>query len=131
MADRAGRRVAGGVGRHALGLEGEEQPDEAIGERQDQSAVVEGAVVAGVGADVALVQVDVVDAMQPSVLPNSASIGLCRFCVELGAEREDLAAGGLALLEIQRQQVLQIVGAGRAGRRQHAAERQSNSGALT
>ena len=48
---------------------------------------------------------------RPSVLPNSMSIGLCRFCGELGAEREDLAAGGLALVEEERQQILQIVGA--------------------
>ena len=59
---------------------------------------------------------------RPSVLPNSMSIGLCRFCVELRPEREDLAARGLALLQEHRQQILEIVGARGAGRRQHAAE---------
>ena len=98
---------------------------------QDQPAVVEDAVVAGVRPDVALVHVDVVDAVQAVGVAELGVDRLVQVLVELGAEREDLAAGGLALVQVQRQQVLEVVGARAAGRRQHAAERQSNSGALT
>ena len=47
---------------------------------------------------------------------------LVQVPIELGAERVELAAGGLALVEVQRQQVLQVVAARVAGRRQHPAE---------
>ena len=49
---------------------------------------------------------------------------LVQVLLELRPEREDLAAGGLALLEEQRQQILEIVGARAAAGRQHPAERE-------
>ena len=55
-----------------------------------------------------------------------AELGIDRFVqipVELGAERVQLAAAGLALLEIQDEKVLQIVGVGVAAGWQGAAQR--------
>src|SRR3954453_726397 len=97
---------AGVGGGNPLGLEGEEDSDVPAADAQDESAVVEDAVVALMGAAVALVHVDVVDAVE--------SVGVAELCVdrlvlvlgELGAEREDLPAGGLALVEVEREQVL-------------------------
>ena len=94
-------------------LEAEEETEIAIGEREDQPAIVKHAVVPGVLPDVALVQVDVVDAVQPVDVAELDVDRLVQVPVELGAEREDLAAGGLALVEIQRQQILQVVSCSR------------------
>ena len=45
----AGRGVSCRIGRDVLGLEGKEEAEKAIGERQDEAPVVEGAVVSRVG----------------------------------------------------------------------------------
>ena len=82
-----------------------------IGKLQDQSAVVKDAVVAGVLPDVALVHVDVVDAVQTVGVAELGVDRLVQVLIELRAEREDLTAGRLALVEIQRQKVLQVVAA--------------------
>ena len=98
------------------------------GEAQDEPAVVEGAVVAGVGADVALVHVDVVDAVQAVGVAELGVDRLVQVLVELRAEGEDLAARRLALVEVEREQVLQVVGAGGSRRRQYPAQRQVEQG---
>ena len=82
---------------------------------------MEGPVVAGVGADVALVHVDVVDAVQTVGVAEIDVDRLVQVAVELRPERVHLTAGGLALVEIQAQQILQIVGVGAATGWQRAA----------
>ena len=101
----------------------EEETEKPIGEREDEPAIVKHAVVAGVRSDIALVQVNVVDAVEPVEIPELDVDRLVQVLVELGAERVDLAAGGLALVEIQRQQILQVITARAAGWRQRPAER--------
>ena len=73
------------------------------------AAVVEHGVVAGVLADVALIHVNVMNAVQAVEVAELGVDGLVQVLIELGAERVQLAAGGLALIEVERQQVLQIV----------------------
>jgi hypothetical protein len=53
--------------------------------------------------------VDVVDAMETIGVAEFDVDRLVQVLVELGAEGVDLAAGILALVEIQRQQILQVV----------------------
>ena len=92
---------------------------------------MEGAVVLGVRTDIGLIEVDAVDAVQAV---GVAELGIDRFVqipVEFGAERVQLAAAGLALLEIQDEQVLQIVGVGVAAGCRARPSVQSNSGAFT
>ena len=103
----------------------------AIGEREDQAAIVKGAVVVFEVPEVSLVHVDVVDAVQAVGVAELDVDRLVQVLVELRAECEDLAARGLALFEEERQQILKVVGARRAARRQHAPIAKSNSGALT
>ena len=117
-----GRGIAGGIGRDPLGLEPEEETEIAIGEREDESAVVKHAVVPGVRSDIALVEVNVVDAVETVGIAELDVDRLVEVPVELRAERIDLAAGVLALVEIQRQQILQVVAARAARRWQQPAE---------
>ena len=124
-----GRGVPRRVGRDALGLEAEEQAEIPIGKRQDEPAIVKHAIVAGVRPDVALVHVNVVDAMQAVDVAEFDVDRLVQVPVELGAERVDLAAGVLALIEIQRQQILQVVTARAARRRQRRARASSRTAA--
>ena len=97
MVGEPGRR-AGGIGLDVLALECQEEPHEAVGESEDEPAVVKDAVVAGVLPDVALIHVDVVDAVQAVGVAELDVDRLVQVPVELCAEREDLAARGLALV---------------------------------
>ena len=115
---------AGGVGRDALRLKGEEYSDVPAGEAQDEPAVVEGAVVGLVVAMIALIHVDVVDAVEPIGVAELRVDVLVQVPGELGAEREDLSARRRALVEVEREQVLEVVGAGGARWRQHPPQRQ-------
>lgn len=67
LADGHGTRcgVTGSVGGDALGLKAEEQTEIPIGESEDEPAIVKHAVVPGVRPDIAMVQVNVVDAVEP------------------------------------------------------------------
>ena len=80
-------------------------------------------VVLGVCSDVALVEVNVVNAMKTVGVAELLVNWLVKILVELCPERIDLTPGVLALIKVQRQQVLQIVTAGTAGRRQHSSQR--------
>nr|BFE70677.1 hypothetical protein GCM10020092_039780 [Actinoplanes digitatis] len=111
---RLRRRLSRVVGRHRLGLERQEEPDVAVRVGEDQAAVVQDAVVAGVPTGVALVEVDVVDAVQAVEVAELRVDRLVQVAVEFGAEREQLAARVLALLQVQDQQVLEVVGGGAA-----------------
>ena len=73
---------------------------------EDQAAVVAGPVVAGVRPRVALVEVNVVDAVQTIGIPEIDVDWLVQVAVEALPEREHLAAGILAMLQIQPEQVL-------------------------
>ena len=88
------------------------------------------AVVAGVAAHVALVEVDVVNAVQAVGVPELDVDRLVQVLFELGAERVELTAGVLALVEVQRQEVLQIVTVGAARRREHSTEPPVEQGSL-
>jgi hypothetical protein len=66
---------------------------------------------------------DVVDAVQTVGVAELHIDRLVEVSIELCPERVDLTAGVLALVEVQREEVLQVVAAGVAGRRQHPAER--------
>ena len=124
MRGRTGRGVAGGVGRHALCLKAQEQSEKTVRKLEDDSAVVEDGVVAGVLADVALIHVNVMNAVQAVEIAELGVDRLVQVLIELGAERVQLAAGSLALIKVERQQVLQIVAVRVAARRQHATERE-------
>ena len=71
--------------RNALRLETEEQADVTIREGQEESPVVKDAVVPGVRPDVALVEVDVVDAVQTIGVTELEVDRLVKVPVELRA----------------------------------------------
>src|SRR4029077_17744356 len=74
-------------------------------------------------ADVALIQMNVMDAVKAVDVAELDVDRLVQVTIELCAKNVDLAASRLALIEIERQQILQVVGARAAGRRQRAAMR--------
>ena len=73
---------------------------------EDQAAVMHRPVVAGVRPRVALVEVNVVDAVQTIGIPEIDVDRLVQVAVEPFPERVHLAAGILAMLQIQPEQVL-------------------------
>jgi hypothetical protein len=97
---RAGRGVARGIGRNPLRLETQEETEIPIGKLQDQSAVVKHAVVAAVLTNVTLVHVDVMNAVETVCVAELGIDRLVQVLIKLRAERVDLAAGRLALVEI-------------------------------
>ncbi len=119
---RGRRRIAVHVRRHPLGLEGQQDPDHPVREGEQKTAVVECAVVSGVGADVALVHVDVVNPVQTVRVSEFGVDRLVQIAVELRAEGVELPAGRLALRQVQAQQILQIIGIRTATRRQCPAQ---------
>ena len=73
---------------------------------EDQGAVMHRPVVAGVWPRVALVEVNVVDAVQTIGIPEIDVDWLVQVAVEPLPECVHLAAGILAVLEIQPEQIL-------------------------
>jgi len=110
------------VGRYPLRLKAEKQSEEPIGKLQNDAAVVEHGIVAGVLADIALIHVNVVNPVQAVGVPKLGIDGFVQVLFELCAERIELTSSVLALIKVQRQQVLQVVTAGAAGRRQHPSQ---------
>jgi hypothetical protein len=96
-----GAAAPGRIGPDALGLKRQEQAHDPIRERQQQSPVVERAVVVGMGADVALIHVDAVHAVQAVGVAELGVDRLVQVPVEFRAECAQFAARGLALIEIQ------------------------------
>src|SRR5262249_60079246 len=109
--------------RNRLRLEAKKETQISIGNFQDQSAVVKHAVVAGVRPDVTLVHVDVVNAVETIGVAELDIDRHVQIPIKLCAERINLSASSLALVEIQGQQILQVVTAPGAGRRQRATVR--------
>ena len=83
---RAGRRRPGRAGRDALSLKRQEQSHHPIRERQQHSPVVKRTVVAGIVADVALIHVDVVHAVQAVGVSELGVDRLVQVPVEFCAE---------------------------------------------
>jgi len=102
----AGRRRPGRVGRDALGLKCQKYPHDAISERQQQSPIAEWAVVVGMGADIALIHADFVHAVQAIGVPELGVDRLVQVPVEFDTECVQFTFRGLALLEIQGEQIL-------------------------
>ena len=108
LADGHGTRcgVTGSVGGDALGLKAEEQTEIPIGESEDEPAIVKHAVVAGVRADIALIEMNVMDAVQAVGVSELDVDRFVQIAIELRAEGVDLAARVLALIDVEGEQIL-------------------------
>ena len=76
------------------------------------------------GADVALIEMDVVYAVQAVGVSELGVDRLVQVPVEFRTECIQFASCGLALIEVKGQQVLQVIGVGAAARWQCAAQRE-------